>query len=90
MAYAILVLGVDGGICHMLIMKVPGFSDKEKVLRILEVTGTSKAALGRALEVHYTTLLRWLREKGTATFFIYDRKPKGQPSKLETNQLTKS
>lgn len=46
---------------YAIYMKIPVFSDKEKIIKILEVTGTSKAALARALEVDYTTLLRWLK-----------------------------
>lgn len=46
---------------NMPYIKVPMFSDKEKVVKILEASGTSKAALARALEVDYTTLMRWLR-----------------------------
>jgi len=42
-------------------MKVPVFSDREKIIKILEATKTTKASLARALEVDYTTLLRWLK-----------------------------
>lgn len=43
-------------------MKVPIFSDKEKIMQILQETGTTKAALARAWEVNYSTLMRWLKD----------------------------
>lgn len=42
-------------------MKVPMFSDKEKLVKILEATEATKADLARILEVHYTTIMRWLK-----------------------------
>jgi len=41
-------------------MKIPSFSDKEKLERIMGVTGTSRAVLAKRLEVDYKTLWRWL------------------------------
>lgn len=43
-------------------MKIPIFSDKEKIMQILQETGTTKAALARAWEVNYSTLMRWLKD----------------------------
>ncbi len=41
-------------------MKIPLFSDSEKLMKILEITGISRAKLARRLEVDYKTLWRWL------------------------------
>jgi len=41
-------------------MKVPLFSDREKLMKIMQVTGISRAKLARRLEVDYKTLWRWL------------------------------
>lgn len=44
-------------------MKVPVFSDKEKLEKILKATGGSRAQMARRLEIDYKTLWRWL-DKG--------------------------
>lgn len=44
-------------------MKDFGFSDKEKLAKILEATGVSRSELARRLEVSYKTVYRWL-DKG--------------------------
>lgn len=44
-------------------MKVPFFTDKQKLEKILEETGISRAALAKRLEVDYRTIWRWL-DKG--------------------------
>ena len=41
-------------------MKVPVFSDREKLSKIIEATGISRSALARRLEVDYKTIWRWL------------------------------
>ncbi len=42
------------------IMQKGLFSDKEKIKRILEVTGLSRSALAKKLEVSYKTVYRWI------------------------------
>jgi Fic family protein len=41
-------------------MKVPIFTDSEKLTKIMEATGISRAKFARRLEVDYKTLWRWL------------------------------
>lgn len=41
-------------------MKIPLFTDREKLMQIVEATGISRAKLARRLEVDYKTLWRWL------------------------------
>ncbi|MFO8052915.1 MAG: Fic family protein [Candidatus Omnitrophota bacterium] len=43
-------------------MKVPEFSDKEKIEKILDKTGTSLANLAKRLELPYVTVWRWLKK----------------------------
>jgi len=43
-------------------MKVPVFSDREKLKKILEATGGSRTQLARRLEVDYKTIWRWLNK----------------------------
>ena len=43
-------------------MLVPSFSDKEKLEKIVEVIGASRAMLARRLEVDYKTIWRWLNK----------------------------
>ena len=44
-------------------MKVPIFTDKEKLIKIIEATDISRTALAKRLEVDYKTIWRWL-DKG--------------------------
>ncbi|MFH1798282.1 MAG: Fic family protein [Candidatus Omnitrophota bacterium] len=44
-------------------MKVPFFSDSEKLQKIIKATGISRTALAKRLEVDYKTIWRWL-DKG--------------------------
>ncbi|MFH1846288.1 MAG: Fic family protein [Candidatus Omnitrophota bacterium] len=41
-------------------MKVPFFSDSEKLQKIINTTGISRTALAKRLEVDYKTIWRWL------------------------------
>jgi Fic family protein len=43
-------------------MKVPEFSDQEKLEKILSKTGTSLANLAKSLELPYVTVWRWLKK----------------------------
>lgn len=43
-------------------MKVPEFSDQEKLEKILNKTGTSLANLAKRLELPYVTVWRWLKK----------------------------
>lgn len=43
-------------------MKIPEFSDKEKLEKILTKTGTSLTNLAKRLEVPYVTVWRWLKK----------------------------
>ncbi len=43
-------------------MKIPDFSDKEKLEKILNKTGTSLANLAKSLELPYVTVWRWLKK----------------------------
>ncbi len=44
-------------------MKIPFFTDEQKLEKILETTGISRVALAKRLEVDYRTIWRWL-DKG--------------------------
>ena len=41
-------------------MKIPSFSDREKLEKIMKASGISRSALARRLEVDYKTIWRWL------------------------------
>jgi len=41
-------------------MKIPSFTDKEKLEKIIKITGISRSALARRLEIDYKTIWRWL------------------------------
>ncbi len=43
-------------------MKIPEFSDKEKLEKILAKTGTSLSNLAKRLEIPYVTVWRWLKK----------------------------
>jgi len=44
-------------------VKIPILSDREKLVKVLEATGITRAALARRLEADYKTIWRWL-DKG--------------------------
>ena len=43
-------------------MKIPNFSDREKLEKVLKKTGTSLANLAKRLEIPYVTVWRWLNK----------------------------